>query len=124
MSKAPFVPNQALSSLSHSNSQHRRNAKTLSSGMEVNFSPTNNKRAKHSDYIKNSLFFFEFEKKNDYNNFFVHNNPSRVIMKQIIDGLLKLPRTYMLSNHKSLSNVANTSFSTRKKTKNTTNNMD
>ena len=92
--------------------------------IEGNFLSTHNRRTNHCDYIKNALYLFEFEKKNDYNNFFVHNNPSRVIFKQIIDDLLKLPRNYMLSNHKSLSNMANTSFSTRKKTKNTTNNMD
>lgn len=95
----------------------------MSNVVEGNFSPTHNKRTKHSDYLKNVLYLFDFDKKNEFTNFFVHNNPSKVIFKQIISDLLKLPRNYMLTNNKSLSNMANTSFSTRKKTKNTADNM-
>ncbi len=103
--------------MSYSNSQPRKNNKSLTNVIESSFSPTYNKRAKHSDYIKNALFLFEFERKYDFNNYFVHNNPSKVIMKFKIDELLKLPRNHMTSIPKSLSNIANTSYSTRKKTK-------
>ena len=51
--------------------------------------PTRNKKTKHSDYLSNPLFAFDFEKPKEFRSFLPYNNMTKVIKRVGIDLMLK-----------------------------------
>jgi len=86
---------------------------------------TRNKKTKHSDYLSQPLFAFDFDKPKEFRAFLPHNNLGKVIKKVEIDVLLRsvrlgrvrVPTEETEGKKKSMrvSNLANTSLSTKKK---------
>jgi len=93
----------------------KRNTTTCSSL----YKSTHNKKANYSDYLKNTLFWYDFEKMAQFENYFPHNNMENVV--KVIKGnnflrILKMnDLKYITEFKKSFhSNQANTSYSSKK----------
>lgn len=82
---------------------------------ENEFKSTKNKKPQYSDYLNNSLYLFDFDTVKEYTNYFSHNNVSLVVSKEKINNLLRMPKSMLASLKKAGSNIANTSFSTKKR---------
>ena len=105
-------------STSYISSMHKL-LKKRNTGIPSPYKSTHNRKANYSDYLKNTLFWYDFEKMANFENYFPHNNMRNVIKNIRSTGILRFfkDQRYIQEVKKSFhSNLANTSYSSKKTT--------
>ena len=108
-------------SMSKSNSSSYMKGRNLVKNPGKNpFFSTNNRKPQYSEYLNFPLFAFDFDLMKEYKVFMPHNNMQRVVEKVKVDGLLRGGKLFeeggsMKKKSLRSSNIANTSFSSKKK---------
>ncbi len=103
-------------STSYISSSHKL-LKKRNIGMPYAYKSTHNRKANYSDYLKNTLFWYDFEKMANFDNYFPHNNIRNVIKNINNNGILRFfkdERSIKELKKSFHSNLANTSYSSKK----------
>lgn len=112
-------------STSYISSMHKLKKKRNNSTFSLTFRSTHNKKTNYSDYLKNTLFWYDFEKMAEFKSYFPHNNVENVVKVIRGNNILKVfgkyqfdveeERKFIENLKKSIqSNQANTSYSSKK----------
>lgn len=112
-------------STSYISSMNKLKKKRNNSTYSLTFRPTHNKKTNYSDYLKNTLFWYDFEKMAEYKSYFPHNNVENVVKVIRGNNILKVfgkfqfdigeEKKFIENLKKSIqSNQANTSYSSKK----------